>query len=92
MLAVDVIKRPLLTEKSTYSMNELRQYAFVVDKRATKRDIRAAVESLYKVKVTGVNTMNRKGRARATRFGLVQEPTTKKAIVTLAEGQTIELF
>lgn len=92
MLATDVIKRPLLTEKSTFNMNELRQYTFIVDRKATKVDIKSAVESLYKVKVTKVNTMVRKGEYKALRYGIVQESETKKAIVTLGEGQAIELF
>jgi large subunit ribosomal protein L23 len=92
MLATDVIKRPLLTEKSTFNMNELRQYTFIVDRKATKLDVKAAVESLYKVKVTKVNTMVRKGEHKALRYGIVKESETKKAIVTLGEGQAIELF
>ena len=87
-----VIKRPILTEKSTFAMNERGQYAFEVDPRATKVDVKRAVEELYKVKVVGVNTQNRKGKQRRLKYGLVKEPTTKKATVRLAEGQTIDLF
>jgi large subunit ribosomal protein L23 len=92
LLPTDVIKHPLLTEKSTFAMNERRQYTFLVDRRATKTDIKDAVQSLYKVKVTGVNTQVRKGASRAMRYGLVVEPETKKAVVTLKEGDAIELF
>ena len=92
MLPTNVIKRPILTEKSTFSMNERGQYAFVVDVHARKDDIKRAVEELYKVKVVGVNTQVRKGKQRRLRYGLVTESTTKKATVRLAEGQTIELF
>lgn len=92
MLATDVLKHPILTEKSTYAMNERRQYTFLVDKRATKTDIKAAVEQIYKVNVTGVNTITQKYGARQYRHGLVQPAPTKKAIVTLKEGQAIELF
>jgi large subunit ribosomal protein L23 len=87
-----VIKRPILTEKSTYAMNERAQYSFEVDPRATKDDVKKAVEQLYKVKVVGVNTQNRKGKERRLKYGVVTEPTTKKAIVRLAEGQTIDMF
>jgi large subunit ribosomal protein L23 len=92
MQAHYVIKKPLVTEKSTFAMNERGQYAFEVDPRATKDDIKKAVEQLYKVKVVGVNTQNRKGKQRRLKYGLVTEPTTKKATVRLAEGQTIEMF
>ncbi len=87
-----VIKQPILTEKSTFAMNEKAQYSFLVDPRATKDQIKKAVQDLYKVKVVGVTTQVRKGKFRRLRFGLTQEPATKKATVRLAEGQAIELF
>ena len=87
-----VIKQPILTEKSTFSMNEQAQYAFLVDPRASKDEIKKAIEQLYKVKVVGVNTQVRKGKHRRLKYGLTQEATTKKATVRLAEGQAIELF
>ena len=87
-----VIKQPILTEKSTFAMNERGQYSFLVDGRASKDQIKRAIEDLYKVKVVGVNTQNRKGKIRRLKHGPTVEPTTKKATVRLAEGQTIELF
>jgi large subunit ribosomal protein L23 len=87
-----VIKQPILTEKSTFAMNEKGQYAFLVDRTATKTQIKQAIEEIYKVKVVGINTQVRKGKQRRLRYGLTVEPTTKKATVRLAEGQTIELF
>jgi large subunit ribosomal protein L23 len=90
--ATYIIKRPLVTEKSTYLMNEQGRYAFEVDVGATKTQIKAAIESLYKVKVVGINTQVRKGRSRRLRYGVVQERPTKKAIVRLREGDAIELF
>lgn len=87
-----VIKRPLVTEKSTFFMNELGRYAFEVDPRATKTDIKKAVETLYKVKVVGVNTQVKKGKSRRLKYGVVQEPLRKQAIVRLREGDAIELF
>lgn len=87
-----VIKRPLLTEKSTYLSNELNQYAFEVDVRASKDQIKAAVESLYKVKVESVNTSVGKDRDRRTRFGLSEGRIHKKALVKVKAGEKIEMF
>jgi large subunit ribosomal protein L23 len=92
MEATHVIKKPLVTEKATYAMNEFNQYSFVVDRRASKDDVRRAVEEIYGVKVDGVTTQNRKGARRRTRYGYVTIATTKKATVRLREGQAIELF
>lgn len=87
-----VIKRPSVTEKGTFVMNEQNRYTFEVDTKATKNDIKAAIESLYKVKVARVNTLTRRGKFRRMKYGLTQMPTTKTAIVKLEEGSTIELF
>jgi large subunit ribosomal protein L23 len=92
MDAMYVIKKPLVTEKSTFQMNELGRYAFEVDPRASKDDIKRAVESIYKVKVVGVNTQVRKSKQRRLKYGYVQSAPTKKAIVSLREGDSIELF
>lgn len=87
-----VIKRPLVTEKSTFGMNELNRYSFEIDPRATKDDVKSAVESLYKVKVEKVNTLKRRGKFRRMKYGLAQLSTTKTAIVWLKQGMKIELF
>ena len=92
MDATYIIKRPLVTEKSTFAMNELGQYAFEVDPRASKPAIKAAVESLYKVRVVSVNTQVRKGKERRLRYGYVNEPNTKRALVRLHPDDTIDLF
>ncbi len=92
MPAHDVIKHPLLSEKSTFGMNEQKRYSFLVDRRATKTDIRAAVQQIYKVRVAGVNTQVRKGKSRRLKYGTVEEATTKKAVVRLHPADTIELF
>lgn len=92
MHAIDVIKRPLLTEKSTIAMNEQERYSFLVDPRATKTEIKAAIEKLYKVEVVKINTCIRKARDRRQRFGMVRGALSKKATVRLKEGQRIELF
>lgn len=87
----DLIRRPLITEKATLLL-ENNQYVFEVAPKATKPDIRAAIESLFDVKVTGVSTVNlpRKKR-RVGRFEGFR-PRYKRAIVTLAEGDSITLF
>ncbi|TVQ60311.1 MAG: 50S ribosomal protein L23 [Phycisphaerales bacterium] len=92
MESTHVIRRPILTEKSTFGMNEQARYAFEVDRRATKDDVKAAVERIYGVKVIGVATQVRKGKLRRLRYGWVQERTSKKAVVRLKEGDVIELF
>jgi large subunit ribosomal protein L23 len=91
MEATHVLKKPLLTEKSTIASNELGRYAFIVDIRATKVDVKAAVESIYKVSVVKVNTQIRKAPDRRIKSGLAAGKLTKYAIVRLREGQTIEL-
>lgn len=90
--ATQIIKRPLLSEKSTYAMNEEKRYSFLVDPRATKTEIKSAVESIYKVRVLGVNTQVRKGKHRRLRHGPTQEATTKKATIRLHPEDSIELF
>ena len=92
MEPIYIIKKPLVTEKATFHANESGRYSFLVDRSATKDDIKRAVESLYKVKVVGVQTQVRKGKERRLKYGWVQERETKKATVRLREGDTIELF
>jgi len=87
-----IVRKPVLTEKSTEAMNEHGRYTFEVDRRATKTDIRDAVESIYGVKVDRVQTKLRKGKLRRLRYGYVHEKSKKQAVVRLAEGQSIELF
>ena len=92
MEAIYIVKKPLISEKATYGMNEEKRYTFLVDRTATKDDIKAAIEQLYKVRVVGVNTQVRKGKERRLKYGLVVEPTTKKAVVRLHPEDQIELF
>ncbi len=92
MLATDVIKKPILTEKTTYAMNEEGKYTFLVDRRANKDDIRDAFQQIYGIRPVKVVTQTRKGRTRRMKFGWVGAKVTKKAIVRLPEGKTIELF
>jgi large subunit ribosomal protein L23 len=86
----DVIVRPVITEKST-AASEHNKVVFVVAPDATKPQIKAAVENLFKVKVTAVNTLNRKGKNRRFRGIKGRTSDTKRAIVTLAEGQRIDV-
>jgi large subunit ribosomal protein L23 len=86
----DILISPVVSEKS-YSLLDEGAYTFVVDPRANKTEIRIAVEKVFGVKVKSVNTLNRKGKSRRTRFGLGQRKDTKRAIVTLSEG-SIDIF
>ncbi|MCS6711242.1 50S ribosomal protein L23 [Brachybacterium sp. EF45031] len=86
----DVLLAPVVSEKSYGLMNE-GKYTFVVDSRANKTEIKNAVESVFGVKVLSVNTINRQGKTRRTRFGMGKRKDTKRAIVTLVDG-TIDIF
>lgn len=87
----DVLLRPIVSEKS-YSLLDENKYTFVVRPDANKTEIKIAVEKVFNVKVTRVNTLNRTGKRRRTRFGVGKRPDTKRAIVTVAEGQRIDIF
>ena len=91
--ARDVILRPVVSEKS-YGLLEANVYTFVVARDASKPEIHDAVESIFGVTVTRVNTLNRKGKAiRNRRTGRVgHRPNVKRALVTLADGDSIDLF
>ena len=86
----EVIRRPLITEKSTM-MSEHNQVAFEVAMDASKPEIRAAVEGLFSVKVQGVNTLIQKGKTKRFRGRPGKRDDMKKAIVTLAEGESIDV-
>ena len=87
----DLIRSPVVTEKSTLG-SQYNQVTFRVPLEATKPEIKAAVEGVFKVKVTAVNTVNRPGKRRRTRTGWGQRNDTKRAIVSVAEGQRIDIF
>jgi large subunit ribosomal protein L23 len=87
----DVILRPVISEKS-YEMLDENKYTFIVDPRANKTHIRQAVEKIFDVKVLSVNTMNRKGKRKRRGLIMGKRPDTKRAIVTVAPGDRIELF
>ena len=86
----DVILAPVVTEKST-RVSEHNQVVFKVRKEATKPDIKAAVEGIFGVKVTAVNTLNQKGKMKRFKGRVGFRSDAKKAIVTLAEGQSIDV-
>lgn len=86
----DIILRPIVSEKS-YSLIDRGSYTFEVDPRASKTEIRLAVEKIFGVKVERVNTLNRQGKTRRTKFGLGKRKDTKRAIVTLRAG-SIDIF
>jgi large subunit ribosomal protein L23 len=89
--ARDVLLAPLVSEKS-YGLLDLNQYTFVVRPDANKTEIKTAVEKVFGVKVTSVNTQNREGKRKRTRFGTGQRAATKRAVVTLADGDRIDIF
>ncbi len=86
----DVLVAPVVSEKS-YGLLDEGKYTFVVDPRANKTEIKIAVEQVFGVKVASVNTINRKGKLKRTRFGMGKRKDSKRAIVTLREG-TIDIF
>ena len=88
--AYEIIRRPVITEKATM-IAEHNQVTFVVAIDAAKPEIKAAVETLFKVKVEAVNTLRRKGKVKRTRGRVGQRAETKRAIVTLAEGSSIDV-
>jgi large subunit ribosomal protein L23 len=90
MTIYDIIKKPVITEKAVEAKESLNQVTFAVDTRATKLQIKAAVQTLFNVKVKDVRTMNNKGKKK--RFGrhMGKRNDWKKAIVVLADGETLE--
>lgn len=86
----DVVIAPVVSEKS-YGLIDEGKYTFLVDVKATKSEIKYAVEKIFSVKVDSVNTVNRPGKRKRTRFGWGQRNATKRAIVTLKQGG-IDIF
>ena len=87
-----VLVRPLVTEKGVHRSSRHNAYAFEVNRLATKDDVRRAVEEMFEVKVIGVNTQNRKGKARRSRFRAGRTRDWKKAIVKLDSEHRIDFF
>ena len=87
--ALSIIKKPLMTEKST-NLNQFNQYSFIVSKDSNVIEIKSAIEKIFKVKVTKVNTSILRGKIKSFKGNLGYRKDLKKAIVTLAEGNTID--
>ncbi|MDA2814181.1 50S ribosomal protein L23 [Nocardiopsis sp. RSe5-2] len=87
----DIIIEPVISEKS-YGLQDQNQYTFIVRPDANKTQIKIAIEKIFEVKVTGVNTINRPGKRKRTRFGFGKRPDTKRAIVRVADGDRIDIF
>lgn len=87
----DVLLAPVVSEKS-YALLDQNKYTFLVAPNANKTEIKIAVETIFKVHVVGVNTINRTGKKRRTRFGTGKRPDTKRAVVTVADGERIDIF
>jgi large subunit ribosomal protein L23 len=89
--ARDVIIRPVVSEKS-YAGLDRNTYTFLVDKRSNKTEIKEAIQQIWNVQVTSVRTLNRRGKVKRRRFTKGKRADEKRAIVTLAEGDSIEIF
>ncbi|MBI1337128.1 MAG: 50S ribosomal protein L23 [Phycisphaera sp.] len=90
--ATHIIKRPLVTEKSTWESTARNRYSFLVPMTARKPDIKTAVEELYKVRVVSVATQVRKGKDKRTKHGVINTGSWKKATVEVHPDDKIELF
>lgn len=94
-IAYEVLRRPLVTEKSSYQSGKLNQYSFIVADNVTRTQVKDAIETIYDVTVVRVNVINvpaKRGRRLRSRRLLVRKAAYKKAVVTLAEGQTLQIF
>jgi large subunit ribosomal protein L23 len=89
--ARDIILAPVVSEKS-YGLIESNAYTFIVHPEANKTEIRQAVETIWNVRVVKVNTLNRKGKTKRFRYSTGRRPDTKRAVVTLAPDDKIEIF
>ncbi|HXR41251.1 MAG TPA: 50S ribosomal protein L23 [Acidothermaceae bacterium] len=87
----DVLLAPVISEKS-YGLLDENKYTFLVAPDSNKTEIKIAVEKVFNVKVTDVNTINRQGKRKRTRFGYGKRKDTKRAIVTLVAGDRIDIF
>ena len=87
-----ILKRPVITEKTNRLREEANAYVFEVDRDATKVDVRRAVEELFSVRVVNVRTVNVRGKVKRFRRHFGKRPNWKKAVVTLRDGDAIDLF
>ena len=87
----DILLAPVISEKS-YALLDENKYTFIVSPDANKTQIKIAVEQVFGVRVPGVNTINRQGKRRRTKVGFGKRPDTKRAIVSVADGERIDIF
>lgn len=88
----DIVFEPIVSEKSYDLIQDHNTYTFVVDKRANKTEIKQAIAEIFDVRVTRVNTINRRGKVKRTGWKMGKRPDTKRALVTLAVGSSIDIF
>ena len=88
----DIILEPVVSEKSYDLIQDFNTYTFVVDKRANKTQIKQAIAEIFDVRVTRVNTINRRGKMKRTGWKMGKRSDTKRALVTLAVGSSIDIF
>ena len=88
----DVVLEPVVSEKSYDLIGDFNTYTFVVDKRSNKTEIKQAVQQIFDVRVVSVNTINRKGKRKRTGYVMGKRADTKRAMVTLADGDSIDIF
>jgi large subunit ribosomal protein L23 len=88
----DIIFEPVVSEKSYDLIQAYNTYTFVVDKRANKTEIKQAIAEIFEVRVARVNTINRRGKMKRTGYKMGKRPDSKRALVTLAVGSSIDIF
>lgn len=88
----DIILSPVVSEKSYDLIEDLNTYTFEIDPRANKTEVKQAIEIIFGVKVSRVNTQNRKGKLKRTGWVMGKRPDRKRALVTLADGYEIDIF
>ncbi|MEA2000886.1 MAG: 50S ribosomal protein L23 [Actinomycetota bacterium] len=88
----DIIFEPVVSEKSYDLIQDYNTYTFVVDKRANKTEIKQAIAEIFDVRVTRVNTINRRGKMKRTGYKMGKRPDSKRALITLAVGSSIDIF
>ncbi len=88
----DIIFAPVVSEKTYQLIDDTNTYTFEVDKRANKTEIKNAVRDIFEVTVLNVNTLNRRGKTKRTGFIVGKRKDTKRAMVTLADGESIDIF
>ncbi|MEK7574383.1 MAG: 50S ribosomal protein L23 [Patescibacteria group bacterium] len=86
-----IIKKPIISEK-TMELSKINKYVFLVDRQANTCEIKKGIKSIYKVDVESVNVINQKGKVKKSGRGASRRPSSKKAVVTIKKGQTIDVL